>query len=391
MNEGMNMDGVIGEKGKRTNPGQPSVGLNTDDEMANVISSESCESETAVQGAAQFTRPTFAANTVQMTVRSPPPAPDFEEDLEHLCRTLDKSRKRHLSVGLLRGDEVQDRLVQQEASASPLLKKTRKSVLQPPQLVSVAEKPQADNMAMTLADFESYMERNTNKRLDGIDERIESGLASVRKSVGKLEISVADNSSKIAASESLIKANQTNIEELKSEMLVLRSARPADPPLPPPARPTWTPDVEPVGARNLPPADLDAYNLARRSLRLWPIHGGAQAELWQSVRNFLYVNPQLSGQIQENAICKIERPASTSGAGAVQEALVVFSEVSVRDKVMGAAGKLAPFTTPDGKTHCWHQDRGPAIPPAPIPHPLPVRPNTEGQAWPWYPEACQIR
>ena len=47
------------------------------------------------------------------------------EEISFLERSIERSRKRHLSEGLLRGDQALDRLRLQESSASPLLKKTR--------------------------------------------------------------------------------------------------------------------------------------------------------------------------------------------------------------------------------------------------------------------------
>ena len=42
-----------------------------------------------------------------------------EEELQELVKSIERSRKRNLSVGLLRGDQVVDRQELQEKSASP--------------------------------------------------------------------------------------------------------------------------------------------------------------------------------------------------------------------------------------------------------------------------------
>ena len=48
-----------------------------------------------------------------------------EANFRELSDSIDRSRKRHLEPGLLRGDQALDRLRTQEASASPVLKKPK--------------------------------------------------------------------------------------------------------------------------------------------------------------------------------------------------------------------------------------------------------------------------
>ena len=137
-----------------------------------------------------------------MSVNRTPPkrqtSNNFDKDLDDLCNTLDKSRKRHLSVGLLRGDQVHDRLKVQEASASPLLKKSKAGQLTPPR----------EEMAMTLADFKAYMDPQvaaTNQRLDNIDGKV-SGL---QAAVSKVDNTVQLHSAKLDRHEATIKASPT--------------------------------------------------------------------------------------------------------------------------------------------------------------------------------------
>ena len=87
-------------------------------------------------------RPALASGTVLLPllltvgalVPARPPAPNQmtssgggDQGFEDLVNSIDRSRKRHLDEGLLRGDQALDRLRAQEASASPALKKTRAS------------------------------------------------------------------------------------------------------------------------------------------------------------------------------------------------------------------------------------------------------------------------
>ena len=132
----------------------------------------------------------------------------FDKDLDDLCNTLERSRKRHLSVGLLRGDQVHDRLRQQEASASPLLKKSKTSL--PPRLTPPAEEDNGQHkggMAMTLADFRAHMRDNTDKNI-----------ADIKTVIGKVEVTVAEHTAKLDRHEATIRANQAQIAEMRMEM-----------------------------------------------------------------------------------------------------------------------------------------------------------------------------
>ena len=275
--------------------------------------------------------------------RSPQAAPgELDDDITELCRTLDRSRKRNLSVGLLRGDEVEDKLKQQELSASPFFKRT-KTVLQPSQLVTPT-KPQAQaNMALTMADFEAYMEKHTNRQLEGINDKIDSGLADVKKSVGQLEEKVGTNERGIAE-------NQANIREIRSELRRLGSSSAAYPPLPEVRQPAHrSPAPRDLGNHVLPMNDKHEYETARRSLRLWPILGTGE-ELRRSVHLFLTQNLSLGTGVQMDMVEKVERVATPSGPGVRDEALVLFRDTATRDTVMGAAAKLAPFIDLQGRS-----------------------------------------
>ena len=267
-----------------------------------------------------------------------------EDDIEEICRTLDKSRKRHLSVGLLRGDQVQDRLRVQEASASPLLKKGRTSVLLPPQLLTpVNEVNKEGKMALTMADFEAYMERNTNKRLGGI----ETGLSGLRSSVDKLETAVATNTGKIDAHEKIIRENQGGLAELKLQLtrghfpaLPSSTERPA----------SWSSPVSAGAPPMTNPADAANYDRARRTIRMWPILGSSENELWGSVCIFLRTTLALTGQVSEAMIDCIRRAPQPSGPAVRDEVLVVFKLAATRDLVMGASSKLAPYMDGEGRS-----------------------------------------
>ena len=300
--------------------------------------------------------------------RSPPRTPrresasaaNLEGDIEELCRTLDRSRKRHLSVGLLRGDQVQDRLLEQESSASPLLKKsklkvptatpgpTRRSTPDPvtqsspepevsvlePAVPELTPRDTAAEMAMTMAQFKEYMDNNTNLRLENID-----------RTVAGLRTDVRSNTAKIDAQETLVRQNQRNISELRSELEKVRS-------LPVPTVPaSWPHKTTPAPASTPPDptaADVQEYMKARRSLRLWPIPGAQQNELWSSARAFI-TDKLTSPDLQHDSIESVSRVQIPSGPGVQLEALVTFRDAGTRDLVIGCASKLANCMDGNGK------------------------------------------
>ena len=281
--------------------------------------------------------------------RSPPKTPGRDSDIEELCRTLDKSRKRHLSIGLLRGDQVQDRLRVQESSASPLLKKSKLKVPQasppdPARRPPVPVPPAAPDMAMTMAQFKEYMEKNTNLRLESID-----------RTVAGLGAEVRSNTAKIEAQDTVVRENQRNIADLRSELEKVRAAPaptgsgsepgsigPGWPSLPLRDPPSATPAST---VRSL--AEEEAFSCARRSLRLWPVPGALPNELWDSARTF--ITDKLMARLTQESIEAVSRVQIPSGPGVQMEALVVFRDVTTRDMVIGCAGKLSNSVDANGK------------------------------------------
>ena len=258
-----------------------------------------------------------------MTSRSPPTK---HKNLEYqeFANSIDRSRKRHLEVGLLRGDQVHDRLKEQEASASPFLKRPRAtSVISPP-----TDHTSKSNMAMTMAEFRDYMENNTNKRFDGLDEK----MSSMQTTVRRMDTTVKENSDAIRKNEAKIMDICAEVEKIKDG----KHTAPADPF--PSLRP---PDVNREQERD--------YHAARRSLRLWPVEGTTRDELWKAAGIFLGTNLGMEGKLNENSIDSISRVEIPSGPGVRQEVLVRFKNEATRDLVMGAAAKLAPYMDADGR------------------------------------------
>ena len=266
---------------------------------------------------------------------------DDEDDTEVLL-SLERSRKRHLSPGVLRGDRVADYLKVQEASASPCLKRPRPGQ-EPVDCSPPGDVPQEPgepaNMALTASDFYDYMDKRVNGRLDAID----STMSGMQSSVQKIDRNVQLNNSKLDAHHSLIQANTRAISDMKIEMDRIKNKAtadrqaPAPPPLPGALCPSPGPD-----------RDTSAYFLSRRSLRLWPIVGRSRDELWKATGKFIKEDLEFAA-LTESMIESISRPDFPSGPSAKDEALIRFRDADVRDSIMGALGKLASKIDISGK------------------------------------------
>ena len=230
-----------------------------------------------------------------------------------VAKSIDRSRKRHLSEGLLRGDLIADRLAEQEATSSPVLKKAR-----PPG-------PTTAEMALTMREFKEYMDANTNKRLESLD----ASIADVNRSVAKINKNVKLNTAKL---EEGIRANKDSIAALRDELKNMQEA-------PPPKTTSPGKNVR-----------LDEeFDKARRSLRLWPVHGTTREEIWNSTKFFLKEKLKLENQVSESMIEDITRAEIPPGPGVKLEVLVRMRSPEKRDLIMGASAGLAAFIDEAGK------------------------------------------
>ena len=257
-------------------------------------------------------------------------SPETESELEVLA-SIERSRKRHLSPGIIRGDRISDLLVEQEATASPVLKKSTPAESQERSPDSQGES--AAGMSFTWETFEKYMDKNVTKKLDKL-ENLEEGVSELKNSVGKLGKAVKNNATKIDKHAALIKANAEAILELKDGI-----KRPESP--------------QNNGGRTYARVvengqdDLE-YAKARRSLRIWPITGNTQQEIWRCTGIFLRETLALEA-LTENKIEEISRPRFPSGFGVQDEVLIRFADNEIRDSVLGQSGKLADKFNAEGK------------------------------------------
>lgn len=243
--------------------------------------------------------------------------PDLSEeegDIEEVCKSLSKSRKRHLSPSVFRGDQAVDRLLLQEASASPNLKKSRST--------------------MNMADFQAYMDSTVNKKLESL-EKLKGGVDSIQGMLDGIDKTVKGNSAKLEAHDKEIQENRAGIAAIRDELRSvgqLQQQPRRDPPSPP----------------ALPVQD-DEYFRARRSIRLWPVSGVSKNELWAATGDFLKKKLELQHTLRDDMVEAVSRVEIPSGPGAIDEVCVLFAEAQYRDLVTGAASKLSTFVDPDGK------------------------------------------
>lgn len=181
----------------------------------------------------------------QMKVKSPKELSAreaFDVELESLVKSIDPSRKRNLSAGLLRRDQAVDRLAIQEASASPVLKKLK------------------PNMALTREEFLASMRDQTDRitaRLDNVD----GSILVLKSDLTKVNNNVTSNTSRIDKQDDEIRANRVRLASLEDEVKRAKTSDQTATPVTP-----RTGQLCRVGAR-----EEKAFLLARRPLRLWPV------------------------------------------------------------------------------------------------------------------------
>ena len=95
----------------------------------------------------------------------------------------------------------------------------------------------------------------------------------------------------------------------------------------------------------------EAYLKARRSVRLWPVAGSTDKELWGNAGEFLHgllaVPEADMGQEDVEAVFPVDDPVQSGGVK--NEVIVRFRSSRVRDMVMGHSVNLANCTDPHGR------------------------------------------
>ena len=181
-------------------------------------------------------------------------------------------------------------------------------------------------MAMTLADFRAHMRDNTDKNI-----------ADIKTVIGKVEVTVAEHTAKLDRHEATIRANQAQIAEMRLE---IRTAKES-------ITTKAAGDQAPKTPRSSGQEETD-YDLARRTVRIWPVVGTTPDQVWQAARTFLVGNLRLT-DVGMEAVHSVTRATTASGPGVNNEVIVTFKEMHTRDQVMGAAAMLSTYMDANGR------------------------------------------
>ena len=91
----------------------------------------------------------------------------------------------------------------------------------------------------------------------------------------------------------------------------------------------------------------DDHWRARNSLRLWPV--STRAELWANAGAFIGNTLGFANTIPESKISSVSRVELSSGPAVTLKVLITFKTTETRDAVIGASGRLASHTDPEGR------------------------------------------
>ena len=175
--------------------------------------------------------------------------------------------------------------------------------------------------------------------LKALKDNSDHFIKSFNASLGALSQRIDDNANKIATNSASITAlsatsttHKTELAHLSDRVAVLECGESAV--------------VVPDQRAALSPE----YLFARRSVRLWPIAGDTDEEIWESVGEFLHETLA----IREDDLCQddieaIDRVAAGRLALDRKEVLVSFFDKQKRDAVMSNSSNLASKVGRDGK------------------------------------------
>ena len=179
--------------------------------------------------------------------------------------------------------------------------------------------------------------------MSALKENTDFIIKSFASSLGALTQRVESNTNLIAKNATEVDKHECQLKEHRSDIDILT---------------VKVRDLERnAGARRpCPPAHVRAqlsqeFLRARRSLRLWPVDGQSEEDMWGGVGEFIHdilrVNTEDVGQ---NDIEDVKRVANISGMPETErrEVLVTFYDKKKRDTVISSSTTLPPSSTPLG-------------------------------------------
>ena len=179
----------------------------------------------------------------------------------------------------------------------------------------------------------------TDFLLKALQENTNNIIKSFTSNLGALATVVESNKCQIEANKNKIeKTDQTavnNAEQIATLNARVRALEAAPAPRVTGKRATLSPD----------------YELARRSLRAWPISGGSDQDLWGNAGEFIHELLKVPyDEVNQDDITEVRRPADPFVPdGVVDEAVIVFRDEKIRDLVMSHSVNLAGSIDGRGK------------------------------------------
>ena len=180
----------------------------------------------------------------------------------------------------------------------------------------------------------------TDFLLKALKENSDHLIKSFNASLGALSVRIDDNASRITSNSTAIASQaavsvtqQAELESLNNRVLQLERGKPD------------------LGM----PLDRKAslgpgYMRARRSVRLWPIHGDNDDELWPGVGEFLHGALAIPEDlVSQEDIESIVRVVGSRGQPDRKEAIVTFFDKQQRDLVVSNSPSLANKIDRDGR------------------------------------------
>ena len=196
---------------------------------------------------------------------------------------------------------------EQASSASPILTRTMSTSSDlPPDGETF---PVRREESMTFAQFKEYMEADREKQL-----------IAIRNEVGN----------QVSAIASRVDSNTNDITEIKETLKSMESGKRAH-----------------LGGND----EEVKYCIARRSLRMWPVKGSTEEEIWNSTGDFVHEILGVPGdEIDQEGIESVRRMRSgRPGQSIRDEVLVRFVDADTRDLVNSYARNLGSHVDNEGR------------------------------------------
>ena len=179
----------------------------------------------------------------------------------------------------------------------------------------------------------------TDILMKALKENAEFIIRSFTSNLGALFQRVETNTANISANATVLDRHETVLAEHQSDLGSLSNR----------VRALERGDRRSGGVQESRAALTPQYLHARRSVRLWPVEGNSDADLWSGVGDFLHgtlaINEQDMGQDDIESVARV----IDGGFSARAEVLVTFFDEKKRDIVMSSSTNLATCTDHDGK------------------------------------------